>query len=548
MAKREPRNPEERIRATEDSVRELAAAYAPVLRYADTERFFPVLAESWLTHTTSAPWEPAQVEADDLPVDLGRHGTALLAGTGALTTLTHRGGPPNPHDRPLQLATTPGDDDAIGNYSSVDGTTFLNFGGWRPGTQQREGDDGYLFAAFSELSAAMSPQQPWEQIEGLPHLPHMWVPQPPTPTVYAEVDWAGVHARASLRHRNSQFQAPGSGAPNTALDGFLTISYHYLYPMKQPPDDGSSRRLEGQWEAVTLFFPAVASRELDEHGRPRELTFSEPPAVVVASQGFERSLDRHVTSLRPWNETERDGTQVVLYVASGTHRHFFSPVSGQPWNPGGATPSPGNPYGSDDEGEFPGIEMLLVYAAILALAAVLLALGGLFVLAVIAAVLAIVLLILWLISLIMDAVNSASGDPLPEWQDNDEAAGDGAQAGSAEPAAGSSSEPAPAGGSAPAPGTPNAGSPTGRNTVSFDVRIVDLLHLSGQRTPFPSDRPVEHPHWWDYTGSWGINVASPNTGGTWESGSVRVDAEGRGWAYWSALKVAEVGNGGNREG
>jgi hypothetical protein len=157
--------------------------------------------------------------------------------------------------------------------------------------------------------------------------------------------------------------------------------------------------------------------------------------------------------------------------------------------------------------------------------------------------LALLILLLWIISVIWEAVNQASGDPVPEWTDNDQARGDGAQAGTAEeePAGGlTGTGPAPT----DPPGTPNAGSPSGRNVVSFDVRVVDLMNEADARTGFPSNRPWEHPFWWEYTGSWGVNV-TPATDSNWESGTQRVDKDHRSWGYWNALRVATVLAGGS---
>ena len=159
------------------------------------------------------------------------------------------------------------------------------------------------------------------------------------------------------------------------------------------------------------------------------------------------------------------------------------------------------------------------------------------------ALLALLFMLAWLISLIWDAVNLASGDPVPSHEANDEANGDGGQAGSIdEPPAGGSSGPDPS--ASQPPGTPNAGSPTGRDIVSFDVRVVDMLNEADERTSFPSDSFCEHPYWWEYTGSWGINVA-PACDNDWESGTRRIDEFKRSWGYWNALRMLTFVNGGS---
>ena len=556
MTWRDPRPANERVDATRENLVELAANYSPMLRYAADERFFPVLAESWLSHTSAAPWDAADAEEDDLPADLFRRGTAVCRSNAVDVTLpdgtmgsrldvTKLGGAPNAGERPIQLGDDRRDPDAIGAYDTVDADTFLDLAGWRPGADRKRGDDEYLAAVFSELSSAMNPSLPWDLVEGLPNQPHLWVPQPVNPTTYCEVEWGGMYPRWSAAAGNTDF--PADGVP--ALDDVLVLTYYYLYPARVPAaGETGPRTLEGQWEAISLFFPAQPGTARDADGRPTELTFSEPPTAVVGSRGLERSMTGapHVNRQWTWGELERLHCHPVLYVSSGTHRHFSVPVAGTPWDPTTNPPgSTGINYGGG--GEFPGMEMLLVYAAALATLGVFVAATGPvgWVIGAILVALALLLVLLWLISLIWEAVNQASGDPVPAWSDNDQAPGDGAQAGTAEeePAGGPTGT-GPGPGPAEPPGTPNAGSPSGRNTVSFDVRLVDLLHEADTRTGFPANRPWEHPYWWDYTGSWGVNV-TPAVDNDWESGTQRVDTDHRSWGYWNALRVATVLAGGS---
>jgi hypothetical protein len=191
--------------------------------------------------------------------------------------------------------------------------------------------------------------------------------------------------------------------------------------------------------------------------------------------------------------------------------------------------------------------MWLVWSIVIAIALPLIA-GPLLLLApwllALIVLIALALLIAWLISLIEDAINQGSGDPLPPTSTNEEAGGGGAQGGThEEPPAGGSSGPDPT--ATQPPGTPNAGSPTGRDLVSFDVRVVDMLHHAGDRTAFGSKEQCEHPHWWDYSGSWGINVRAPSLDNDWESGTQRVDELHRSWGYWNALRWATALNGGS---
>src|SRR6185369_17422298 len=140
MAWRDPKNPEDRIVATCETLYELALAYHPILRFADAERVFPILAESWLTHTTGAPWTAADAEADDVPPDPFCRGTTIVRSDIDVSNLTILGGAPNADDRPIQLSSLSGDRDAIGNYDTVGADVFLNFGGWQPDGTRLLGD------------------------------------------------------------------------------------------------------------------------------------------------------------------------------------------------------------------------------------------------------------------------------------------------------------------------------------------------------------------------------------------------------------------------
>lgn len=548
MTWRDPNTDPAGTLATCDSLRELAAAYSPLFYYDLRERCFPVLAESWLSHTTAAPWTPEEREADDLPVDDFKRGTAIMeSASAAMGAPQHRGGPPNAFDRPIQLTSVQADADSIGGYAGVDARTFLNFAGWRPDSDFRAGDENYLYDAFSELSGAMQAGQRWNLLEGRPNVPHLWVPQPPNPTVYAEVEWGGMYLEWSRAPGAGDF--PVDGVPE--LEQMLVLTYYYLYAMREPPPDGGVRRLEGQWEAVSLLFPCTVSKDRNADGRPVELTWTEPPAAIVISKNVERSADtplrQHPNEVQPWTGTfMKVHCHPVLFVGAGTHRHFFLP--GEITFNASSNPPPGNSATTTGGGgEFPGVEMWLLWSIVIALALPLifgpLALAAPWLIALIALI-ALALFIAWLVSLIQDAINQASGDPLPPSGNNEEAGGGGpVGGGGGEPPAGGSTGPDPT--ATQPPGTPNAGSPTGRDIVSFDIRVIDLLHHAGDRTAFPSADQCEHPHWWDYSGSWGINVRAPSLEADWESGTQRVDELHRSWGYWNALRFATSLNGGS---
>ena len=310
-------------------------------------------------------------------LDAWRRGTALCSASLDFDGGPSRhGGAPNPHDRPLQFSNNGTDPDAIGAYDAVDGLTFLDFGGWDPASAFCRGDADYLVRAFSELSAAMNVEEAWKLIEGDPHLPHMWVPQPVNPTVYAEIEWAGMYTDWSDAFGLGDFPVlPGGDDGFAPLDHMLALTYYYLYPMRDlPPDPDSSRRFEGQWEAISLFF-AGDPGSIGASGRPRSFVFHEPPEFVVISKGIERAetatLRQHPNEVRRWSDVEVEHAHPVIYVTAGTHRHSFVPLPGTRWDPS-ANPPPGEAV-LGGPGEFPGVETLLLWAAVAGAAATILA-------------------------------------------------------------------------------------------------------------------------------------------------------------------------------
>src|SRR5262245_4643033 len=161
MSWRDPRSPREFVVADCDRLRELADTYHPFIRFADAERFFPALAEAWLSHATAAPWpalrlRPGSPTPAETGVDRNRRGTGVCRANDDVTQVQVLGGTPNADDRPLQLEDRPGDPDSITSYHGVGGDHFLDFGGWVSDIagrfQGHQGDIDYLYRAFSELA------------------------------------------------------------------------------------------------------------------------------------------------------------------------------------------------------------------------------------------------------------------------------------------------------------------------------------------------------------------------------------------------------------
>lgn len=549
--------PHKTVKLDCNTLHEIAVLFSPVLRFHPQERFFPVLAESWLTHTTEAPWttDPAHQLGDFTP-DPNRRGMAICQFTGG--QLDVLAGPPVAGNRPLQLAVAGADPYAIGApaLQQADETTFLDLAGWDPASNFGAGDTERLYALFSELSAAMNDQLDWTPLHGQADLPHAWIPPSVNPTTYCEATWAGRFVGVSDRAGQGDYP-PGDGS----LGAYLALTYHYLYPALETPPDGSpGRRLEGQWESVTLFFRG------EGFGKLPEPTVMIPPDFVVVSQNVvQASSYHHTTALAgytqagSWPMVEVLDGHPVLYVSRGTHKFFFTAADA-------GTPPPSPPPGSDpgthsDDPHEGGITdflvlglLLLALAALLVLAAALLVVAlaiAAAVLAVLAAILALILLILWLISLI-DAHDTNPGTDVPGSTPNDQAGDDGTQGGGSESPAGS----APptdgggggGGGGGPTVGLPNTGSPTGQATVSFDVRVIDRISPHPPApTGYPSAELCENPTWWDYSGGWGVRVQA-GFGTGWENGTRRVDEFGRSLAYWNGLRLSTVLHGGASQG
>lgn len=524
----------------------LAQRFSPILAFHEQERFFPALVESWLSHVTEAPWatDPAH-QLGDLGPDPFHRGTALCSWQ--RDRLLVMAGQPVGGDRPLQLTNNANDVYAIGRdgLKTVGDNVFLDVAGWLPESRFGSGDLDRLYALFSELSAAVNQSLDWTPLHGRSDLPHAWIPQPVNPTTYCEARWAFDYHQISDQGELGDFPT-GDGS----LNNYLALTYHYLYPAMEPGPDGVGFRLEGQWEAATLFFRGDPAK-----GDQTGVAFT-PPEWVVVSQGIEQaSNDFHHTEARPWGEVQRLGEHPLLYVAKGTHHFYFEPVSGQTTDPGN-NPNPGADPGShDDDRDEGGITDFLIDALLLLLlGALVVALAALlsFVLAVVIAIALIVLILFllfeWLASLFDSGDNDNSGDPVPGSQGNDEAPGDGTQAGGGEGPSGGA-PPGGSGGSGSGTfGLPNTGSPTGQATVSFDVRLVDRVFSDGSKpTDFPSDTPCESPAWWDYSGCWGVKIQD-GLGTGWVDGTRRVDEHRRDWGYWCGLRLSTVLYGGNPKG
>jgi len=509
---------------------DLARRFEPVIRFDQFERWFPVQAETWVSHCSPEDWSSATAH---------KRGTAIMRTPGRpnqFGTDDVVGGCASGSNTRLALQRTQ-DPHAIGNpayetFNPLEEDLFLDFAGWDNTASYSEGSRAYLASVFSTLGAALSPGTITPvPVSGLDPPPDFG-PAPPTarPTVYAEVDWGGTYARVDRR------RADNSGEPRdfpddrteSLLANYVAVTYHYLYAATELPDgvttpEASVFKREAQWEAITVFLrgdPGPVDRNL---GRPRDFSGLRP-RFVVYSQGYRRSDDRPVTraECRPWDsgrsatlDIEKDGEHPVAYVTAGSHKHLFHPHAGT-----STTTTTYNPW-------LVGAGSVLVSAAgvvAVGCAVATLAPPVAVVCWTVAAALFVIGLFLLLLSLIFKSKQTTTQDPTPQGEERDFSRGSG-PAGT--PSAGS-------------PGTTGgSGVPAGASgAVPFELRIVDGFGLTPPGEDFPPSGACERPSWWDFSGRWGVKIIEL-TGNSWDSGSRRVDEGGRSRAYWNTYKIVE---------
>lgn len=587
MRPRLPREANEWVTADCETVQEVAQAYAPTLAFSEAERYFPILAESWLSHSSYGPWPTGEPDGMShlLPTDDANRGTALLRTEtdGGTLDVTQVAGAPNHAGRPLQLTTDTSDPHAIGRpdrRGDAGADLSLVFGGWST-PDRSAGDEDYLASVFSEFAGAMNPTDAIEWDDPpRPTWPTMWVPQPPTPTVYAEVEWTGRFPDIDEAGELGDFAPGADDRDNDRLDGYLQVTYHYLFPMRRPADTEAPAgeqvaRSESQWQAATVIFETrqETHKELNEESRPERLEFREPPVAVVLSHQLDADTkadvigwDDEVLERFPLTHAdtgqEMASTSPIIYVGDGTHTFFPDPVDGgNPYtDDGDAAASGAEDLGTDefeDEGGVGGFFLallvillaLLVMAALIAGAYLLAGVIGLLAAAVLIVVLAVVaiLIIIAAIAWLEDWFDNDGKKPHRR-SSNEEATGDGSAAappptetdGTAGPSAdpqesGGHDDPSREGSVVDAGGyAAGVGGHRGHNTATFDVRVVDRVNPHDETGFPPTPGACERPTWWPVTATWGAPVSVREDAG-WTWGPQRVDEHGRSWSYWHAV-------------
>lgn len=543
-------------------LRELVARTLPNLRFSDLERWFPVRAESWLTHATSAPWSPDADDVASLAVDRNFRGTALFETDDAMTNLAERkvAGPPNDDDAPLRLVEENAPD-AVGNPAyrkrSRDTDLFAAFAGWTdPQRPQLGGDLEYLYDAFSELASALDHRLAWKPLAQRPNRPYFGHPQPASPATYCEADWAGVHPRLQL----GDFAV---GAEQE-LDDYLQLTYYYLFPARAPlAEQPGTRPLEGQWAAISLFYRNDGERPLvGEDGRPRNIDIDPKamPEWVVFS--LDPSDGTPTSTVLPFGRGETEilawpgiAAHVAAYVGAGSHRLFrernADAVVVDPPRWPELTYEPGGDWEGLSVAVIPALVGALGAGVAAGVAAGLAGVGaagavaiGLGVAVAAAVVLLIVLILLWLLFMLLSELwdDDADTTDIPPSKDPPISGGPSAgdpTYGPAAPAGGDQAPPGSAGSTGDGPGGGSKGDPTGwwptneGSTRGWDVGYFDVMTVSRFSELVQKDPTLAPPAWWDFAGRWGIKV--PNTvDRAWEPGTRRTDGHGRSWAYWHA--------------
>jgi hypothetical protein len=504
---------------------DLARRFQPVLRFHPSERIFPALAEAWLSACSGESWGAGGAKF---------RGTALMR---AATGDTAFGDPSFVRASCAGGAGvgSPIDDDR-GNANNDIGNpdyahpadmqdAFLDFGGWDDPVGFSTCSPAYLAEVFSGLGSAINPtavtEVPLDRLTSTAAPTTFGTAQPKQPTVYAEVEWAGMFPRIDKNRPGEQkdFAHPDNDVFK-GLDSYVAVTYYYLYPSVEPPPKSAEgvRKLEGQWEAITVFLKG------DQGGagagkRPRDFSGLEP-RFVTYSRGFDNVDSTPLpASCRPWDDqtlpVEKDGEHPIAYVSAGTHRNFFVLDEGSMTNngaTGGSTVITATNIGTPN----PLGSYIMMGGAALIAASVF---AGPFGPAVL-----ILGIIVFVIGLLVLAFTGGQAPPAPEDPPKNEPTQPG-------------QEDVATDGTGPAGVPPGTAKPTqASGSVDFTLRVIDRFYGDLFGGFPPAGGSCELPPWWDYGGRWGVKLGDPNSPG-WDSGSRRADRFERSRGYWNAREL-----------
>jgi hypothetical protein len=540
---------------TDPTITQLLEQYQPLFFFDPTEQFFPSVAEEVLGHEATESW-------DNVPTH--QRGTAVLLAplaSVAYDASEVKAGVDDPHGGPLTFDSTP--PEGIGQhfgYNSARNDLFLDCAGWDDtasfagagAAAYRTGVIEYLQPLFSALGHAMndtipntSPSPP----------PKFSVPRTTSPTIYAELEWAGRYPvldqdRVNQIGGQNDFPLQSGGTdrpqPFSGLDDYLALTYHLFYPAMEPspvstptPDE---RYREGQWEAVTIFLKGDPNFGVtDKDGRP-DFVFAVgktalTPRFLAYSTGYSLGDDNFnplSATVQPWPDgtTASQGTVLethpFVYVTAGTHKNRYGLDAVV--TPGTSTPNPSlNSTGQAIMGAagilagfclayagatFAGATTPPTLAVLLAAAATCLIISG---------AIFLIGLILFILSFFFPDTTPQTETPQSSQPGTDVARNDGP---------------------ATAPG--GFSSSTASSIVTTTLRLISdytfdptpPISTYPLPSPLPATGAVEMPSWWGFAGRWGVRV-TPTASGSWDSGSRRTDPFGRSRAYWNAYQLVQ---------
>jgi hypothetical protein len=548
---------------TNPNITQLLQLFQPGLFFDPTEQFFPAVAEEVLAHQATESWTA---------IETHQRGTAVLLAP--LTASSYdaaevQAGVDDPNGAPLTFnAVAPTGIGQPFTYSVNQQDLFLDCAGWDDtatevlpgGTAYTTGSVEYLQPLFSELGNAMNSSI---QVSSPDPTPIVGVPRSTTPTIYAELDWAGRYPVIDQNRVDqiggqpdfpSSLSGKGQPGPLSALNNYLSLTYYLFYPAMQtspagPPEPEVDRIREGQWEAITIYLKGDPDfGDTDGEGRPDfpftiadnpELAAGLPilrgltPRYLAYSQGYSLGDDNFnplSAEVRPWPSAQSPanlpvtvvgGSHPLAYVSAGTHRNFYSID---------ATVTPGVSSPNTALNTTGAALMGAAGSAMGICAGVLLAtpppvdVVGFVVCVIIAAVIFLLGLILFILSFLLSDT-SPTTETVQSSQPGSDVARDN----------GPSSLPS-------IPGvtiTSNASSmvqPTLRLISEFEFDPTPPITTYPLPAPPPATGAIEMPSWWNFSGRWGVRI-TPLAAGTWDSGTRRTDPYGRTRAYWNSYQL-----------
>jgi hypothetical protein len=540
----------------------LAQFLAPYLLFDPSERFFPIVAEELLNHKSPEAWSSSHTH---------ERGTAVLVADVAAATFADgdvRAGSHAPAGAHLTLTTSPpaGIGEAFPVTANQD--LFLDVAGWADAASSPDptatrfsvGSLDYLDLLFRGLSSQLNPALATEAPNPRPDFT---IPRSTTPTMYAEVEWAGRYprldqARVTTAGGQADFPpaigttAPGSDSLLHVLDDYIAVTYYLLYPAMEPSplvanDAGAVRKREGQWEAITVFVKARASDGRDEDGRPdfsvmvngslgsptyvggRDGLIGGQARFVAYSQGYGWGDDSDTplaAEVRPLFSTSNPnlpvaifGSHCLAYVTGGSHKNLFSTAAivhhGD--SPPNATLNPLGGAIMGAAGTAAGVCLGLAPPPLTPACIVCL---------IIAAVVFLIGLILFLLSFLIR--DDPPVDEAPDPSSTDVARDGGGQ-----------SVP-PGGSTVTVPGLQPSG-----NSVGTTLRIINRFKFDPtppvDTYPLPTPDVAEFPSWWLFPGRWGVRTRTSALGNG-DSGTRRTDAHERSRGYWNTYRLVEFLN------